>query len=208
MAERLYGKGHVILFGSTATTDWTNLPIHPDFVPLMQRLTGYLAGNDGGEDALRVLPGSVFQTTVKSDLAGRELSGDPSRRSRGAWHGAGKVAPSGPEASGHPLPGYRTAGRLIASRPPVRTSPWLPSRCRWTGARVRPRRCCPPTSWRLLTRSGKSGVAAAAAAARVSRRLTKAGGGTRRELWMPLLVGAAVVALIEMVLAQRFSIIR
>ena len=57
VAERLYGKGHVVLFSSTATTEWTNLPIHPDFVPLLQRLTGYLAGQNEGADALRVSPG-------------------------------------------------------------------------------------------------------------------------------------------------------
>ena len=58
-----------------------------------------------------------------------------------------------------------------------------------------------------LTGVGRSPVPPAAAPAPGASAVS-AGVGTRRELWLPLVVCAVVVALIEMALAQRFSIIR
>ena len=40
--EHTWGSGRVILFASTPTTAWNDLPIHPAFVPLMQRVLGSL----------------------------------------------------------------------------------------------------------------------------------------------------------------------
>jgi hypothetical protein len=43
MVEKAFGKGRVIAVAGTANAQWSNLPLQPVFVPLMQRLVTYLA---------------------------------------------------------------------------------------------------------------------------------------------------------------------
>jgi Aerotolerance regulator N-terminal/von Willebrand factor type A domain/CARDB len=43
MVEKPFGKGRVIAIAATANAQWSNLPLQPVFVPLMQRLVTYLA---------------------------------------------------------------------------------------------------------------------------------------------------------------------
>jgi hypothetical protein len=80
------GKGSVVLFSSTATPEWNNLPLHPSFVPLMQRLMGYL--NRKGETRLVLSPGEPFQKKVRTEWRGQEFTvqspgSDPTPRSAG-----------------------------------------------------------------------------------------------------------------------------
>lgn len=42
VAETLLGKGRVLVCGVPATPDWSNLPVHPAFVPLLLRSVQYL----------------------------------------------------------------------------------------------------------------------------------------------------------------------
>jgi hypothetical protein len=44
LVEAAKGKGRVILFTSSTSRAWSDLCIRPAFLPMMQRLTGYLAG--------------------------------------------------------------------------------------------------------------------------------------------------------------------
>ncbi|MEO5715299.1 MAG: BatA domain-containing protein, partial [Luteolibacter sp.] len=73
VVEGAYGKGRVVLFSSSATTDWNNLPIHPNFVPFLQRLVSYLSPDKSAE-SLVIAPGAVFQAKVAGDLVKREVS--------------------------------------------------------------------------------------------------------------------------------------
>lgn len=43
LVEKPYGNGRVMLVTTTANAQWSNLPLQPVFVPLMQRLVTYLA---------------------------------------------------------------------------------------------------------------------------------------------------------------------
>lgn len=43
LIESRYGDGRVLLWASTVDRDWTNLPIEPAFLPLVQQATRYLA---------------------------------------------------------------------------------------------------------------------------------------------------------------------
>ncbi len=43
LIESHYGEGRVLLWASTVDRDWTNLPIQPAFLPLVQQSTRYLA---------------------------------------------------------------------------------------------------------------------------------------------------------------------
>lgn len=45
LLERPLGQGAVLWFGTSVHVDWTNFPLRPIFVPLMTRLTFYLAGS-------------------------------------------------------------------------------------------------------------------------------------------------------------------
>ena len=72
VAEQTVGKGKVILFSSSATTDWTTLPIHPSFVPLLIRIISYATNGLGGN--LNVPVGQPFATPIGSEYAGKEYS--------------------------------------------------------------------------------------------------------------------------------------
>lgn len=71
-AEWARGRGRVVLFDSTATSQWNNLPLHPAFVPLMQRLLGYLSRNNSAR--LTLAPGETFILPVAMDLLGKDFS--------------------------------------------------------------------------------------------------------------------------------------
>ena len=66
------GKGKVFLFSSPATTDWSTLPVHPAFVPLLMRIMAYAASGSGGK--LDLAPGQSFAFEVGSEYAGRNFS--------------------------------------------------------------------------------------------------------------------------------------
>ena len=71
-AEWSCGRGSVVLFSSTATAQWTDLPLHPVFVPLVQQLCGYLCRRHAAP--LSLPPGARFQVAVSADLLGAEFS--------------------------------------------------------------------------------------------------------------------------------------
>ena len=43
LVEKKFGKGVVMLWGSSIDTDWTNLPARPSYLPFTQQITSYLA---------------------------------------------------------------------------------------------------------------------------------------------------------------------
>jgi len=53
LIERKVGSGRVLLWTSTLDLGWGNLPLQSVFMPLMQRMVGYLGG-EAGSGALRV----------------------------------------------------------------------------------------------------------------------------------------------------------
>lgn len=69
--EGSYGDGRVVLFASTATTAWNSFPIHPGFVPFIQRLLGHLSRRAG--ETLIVAPGQPFIHSVPPDLIGQDF---------------------------------------------------------------------------------------------------------------------------------------
>ena len=67
-----FGEGNVVLFNSTATPEWNNFPLHPAFVPFLQRLMGYM--NRGNESRLTLAPGEPFRKPVPEIYKGRDFS--------------------------------------------------------------------------------------------------------------------------------------
>jgi hypothetical protein len=49
-----HGKGRVLLYTSTVDRDWADLAIRTSFLPLMQRISSYLAGSLEEREAMRV----------------------------------------------------------------------------------------------------------------------------------------------------------
>ena len=43
LAEKKFGKGAVMLWGTSIDTDWTNLPARPSFLPFTQQIASYLS---------------------------------------------------------------------------------------------------------------------------------------------------------------------
>lgn len=68
LLERKVGKGKVLLLTTTVDRDWTDLPIRPGFLPLVQRAARYLAGSLGDRDPRRVFVGRAVDLEVSEGM--------------------------------------------------------------------------------------------------------------------------------------------
>lgn len=189
--EGTYGKGRVVLFSSAATTDWTNLPIHPNFVPFLQRLIGFLSPDSMAED-LALVPGTVFQSKVPAELVSREVS-VITPASKGKPRPTGKVE----LVNGDPVVRYRDTDKAGAYRLVVAG---VDSPVAAFAVQMDPResdlKMLPADQLAILSNPPTKAADSSAAAP-----TTKA----RRELWIYFLCAALLVGLAEMTLAHRFS---
>ena len=194
VAERACGKGRVVLFGIPATTQWSDLPIHPDFVPLLRRLIDYLSP-DPEAGSLNVTPGATFQKMVKSELAGREVS---VVLPGGITRPAGRVELMGQEA----VVRYRDTEQAGGYRIKVAGEDGAVAAF---AVQIDPQesnlKVIDPQKLAELTHDAKPAAAGNPAAAGE----TGHGGGVRREFWTFLIVCAGVIALAELALAQKLS---
>jgi hypothetical protein len=71
LAERDYGKGKVIQSVIPCDTDWSNMPLRPFFLPLMQRVMAYLATDVMPPRNLR--PGQLITALFPGREAGRDM---------------------------------------------------------------------------------------------------------------------------------------
>ncbi|OYW75334.1 MAG: hypothetical protein B7Z37_13550 [Verrucomicrobia bacterium 12-59-8] len=76
MIEKKYGLGRVIAVATTANAAWSNLPLQPFFVPLMQRLTTYLA-TEGNAPAWQLVGSSIRLPLEKAELGAEFTLRDP-----------------------------------------------------------------------------------------------------------------------------------
>lgn len=72
IVDQAQGAGRVVVFGFPLVTSWGNIPIHPNFVPLVQRLVGYLTKRD--TEGLVPAPGELFSHRVGIEAVGKEFS--------------------------------------------------------------------------------------------------------------------------------------
>jgi len=72
MVEKKHGRGRVIAAATTANAEWSNLPLQPFFVPLMQRLTTYLA-TEGSAPAWQLV-GTPIRLNLAKDLLNAEYT--------------------------------------------------------------------------------------------------------------------------------------
>lgn len=76
MLEKKHGRGRVIASATTANAEWSTLPLQPFFVPLMQRLTTYLA-TEGSAPAWQLVGSTIRLPLEKSDLNAEFTLRDP-----------------------------------------------------------------------------------------------------------------------------------
>jgi len=191
-AEGSYGKGRVVLFSSSATTDWTNLPIHPNFVPFLQRLIAYLAP-DAAAESLAVAPGVAFQTKVAGDLVSREFS-VIAPGAHGKARPAGKVELVNQDA----VVRYRSTEKTGPYRLVVAGNE---SPVAAFAVQMDPRE----SDLKMLSDDQLAALPGGSEAAAPAGPASAAGGKVRRELWLVFLLAAFAVAMAEMALAHRFS---
>jgi hypothetical protein len=70
--SRRVGMGEVMLFASSANTEWNDLPLHPAFVPLMHRVVGQLSQRTDSNLNLRV--GDPFSLQTTADFVGKDAT--------------------------------------------------------------------------------------------------------------------------------------
>lgn len=193
-AEADYGEGRVVLFSTAATTDGNNFPIHPNFVPFLQRLVGHLSPRTSSE-SLVLAPGTVFQGRVSNDLVKREVS-ILTPGSKGRSRPAGKVEATNQDA----IVRYHDTAKAGAYRMMVAGDDEpVAAFAVQTDARESDLRMLSGEQLSLL----KGGEVAATGDSR-----PVAPGTVRRELWIVFLIAAFFVFLTEMGLAHRFSFSR
>lgn len=76
MVEKKHGRGRVIAVATTANAEWSNLPLQPFFVPLMQRLTTYLA-TEGSAPAWQLVGSSIRLPLEPAELGAEFTLRDP-----------------------------------------------------------------------------------------------------------------------------------
>lgn len=72
VVEHTWGFGRVILFGSTASTKWNDLPVRPAFVPLILRTLGSIL--DRQDARLNIAAGAKLQYLCDPELVGMDAS--------------------------------------------------------------------------------------------------------------------------------------
>ena len=76
LLEKKHGQGRVIAAATTANAEWTNLPLQPFFVPLMQRLTTYNA-TEGSAPAWQLVGSTIRLNLEKAELGAEFTLRDP-----------------------------------------------------------------------------------------------------------------------------------
>jgi hypothetical protein len=71
LVERGVGAGSVMMLGTGAHLDWTNLPIRPIFLPLLAQLTYHFAG--AGSEASQLIAGTPWTLSLPGELNSVEL---------------------------------------------------------------------------------------------------------------------------------------
>jgi hypothetical protein len=67
LVERSVGKGRVLLLATTVDREWTDLPIRPGFLPLMQESARRLVGGSDSEATPAILVGQSRELVLAAD---------------------------------------------------------------------------------------------------------------------------------------------
>jgi hypothetical protein len=195
--EHTWGSGRVIMFASTATIAWNDLPIHLAFVPLIQRVLGSLVERQ--DEGLNVRVGQKFSYVVNNDLLNKDVSvtvpgqPDPPRV-------VGQVN----LVNGLPVAQFGDIDEAGAYRVSIASDP---PTVLYFAAQSDPNESnlTPLSAEQLKSLGEVTDVVKWSPEAKdsLTPRLTSARLGT--ELWLPLLIAALVLATLETFVAQKFT---
>jgi len=194
VAEGKFGNGHVIVFSSAASTNWNNFPLHPDFVPFMSRLIAFVSRHESPEQ-LAYSPGAGFDHRVNADMVGREFS-VIRPDSKGKPVLGGKVEFVNREAKvRYSDTGVAGAYRILVNGSDIPVAAF--------SVQMDPAESnlkTEPEDALAFLSKGNQNVASTASVA------PQPAGGIRREFWGLLVLLAAIIAVVEMLLAHKFSL--
>jgi hypothetical protein len=194
--EHTWGQGRVILFGSTANSAWNDLPMRPVYVPLMHRVLGALAMRQ--EEGLTLAVGDRLTYHLPNDTLGKDAMIVGPNQARGNLRDLRRVElRQGQPTLQYDLTDFNgvyqatIAGDLervikFAAQPDPSESSLETLDPNRIGILARLAHLVdwkPGTSLKTILNQENLGA----------------------ELWLPLLLAALVVALVETILAQRFS---
>jgi hypothetical protein len=195
--EHTWGAGRIILFASTATIAWNDLPIHTAFVPLMNRVLGSLVARQ--DEGLNIHVGQKFAYVVGNNLLNKDVSvtapgqTDPARVS-------GQVT----LVNGLPMAQFTDTDESGAYRVSIASDP--PTVLYFAAQSDPAESNLTPFSVEQLKSLGEvTDVIKWSPEARdsLTPKLTSARVG--KELWLPLLIAALIVATFETFMAQNFT---
>ena len=120
------GRGRVLLLTTTVDREWTDLPIRPGFLPLVQEAARYLAGAPSGEAAAAIVVGGKREIALGAEDRRVEIV-KPSGESRWLTPARARRRRARPpqrrvhrDRRAGPLPGARRARRRHRQRAPRR----------------------------------------------------------------------------------------
>ena len=196
--EHTYGSGRVILFASTPTIAWNDLPVRPAFVPLMQRVLGSLVERQ--DEGLNIGVGQSFSYTVNNDFLRKDFTVTVPGQTDSP-----RVVGQVILVSGLPTVTYDDTDYAGAYRVSIATDP---STIIYFAAQSDPKE----SNLTTLTDTQIKSLSASADIFKwspgvvehsLTTKLTDARVG--QELWVPLLIAALVVAALETFVAQFFT---
>jgi hypothetical protein len=195
--ERDFGLGRVAVFASTADTAWNDLPVRLPFVPLLHRLLGALVQRQ--DEDLNVSVGGKFTRSVSSEWLGQEAVVTGPGTGDKVMHETRRIEMV------NDSPAIQSAETDLAGLYEVSVSGAEPASALRFAAQSDPAES-------LLDELSADQKKMLSGAAHLiewgltfswKREVERERRGA--EFWLPLLVAALLVALLEMTLAQWFS---
>ena len=192
--EHTWGSGRVILFASTPSTEWNQLPISQAFVPLIHRTLGALVERQ--TEGLNIQVGSNFSYAVSNDLLNKNVSISVPGQTEPPRVVGQVVLQNGlaiVQYGDTDLAGIYQV--TIGNNPPIQFAAQSdPNESNLT----------PLSADQLKSLGGVADVIRwGGSSPSVAPKLTAA--LTGHEFWVPLLIAALIIATVETFLAQRFS---
>ena len=80
LIEKQIERGKSVLFNSSIDRDWTDMPVKPFFLPLMQQLCKYLSGNISEEIQNEIMVKSNWQSPCPYDVNNIEITNPEGRK--------------------------------------------------------------------------------------------------------------------------------
>jgi hypothetical protein len=189
LVEAEIGRGRVLLLTTTIDREWTDLPIRPGFLPLVQEAARFLAGAPSGEAMAAITVGEKREIALDADDRRIEVV-KPDGQSR--W-----LSPTG-------RPAEARARRTVTFEESDQPG-FYRVRAARTDGNVSER---PDAAFVVTLDARESNPARLADDKRPDRAAPAAGGGTaarrRLELWHALGAAAVVLVLLESLLTLRF----